>query len=118
MLLNSADYEVSVANARLANADADAFKRLREAKAKEDQKLVKDLEHRMSLIKGDTTRTQDEITKLLNLVGSSPSEEEGKTREPNGSPDLEKQARLQAALEEAKKRNAQRESQIGDVLGG
>ena len=69
MLLNAADYEVSVANAKLSNADAAAFKRLREAKAKEDSKLLMDLEHRLSLIRGDTDRTQEEIGKLLALIG-------------------------------------------------
>ena len=68
MLLNAADYEVSVANAKLSNADAAAFKRLREAKAKEDTKLVMDLEHRMNLIRGDTSRTLEEIKKLLSLI--------------------------------------------------
>ena len=105
MLLNAADYEVSVANARLANADAAAFKRLREAKAKEDQKLVKDLEHRMSLIRGDTSRTQDEITKLLSLLGSSPSDSTP-PRSTSAPADPHRESRLLAALEEAKRRNA------------
>ena len=105
MLLNSADYEASVASARLANADAAAFKRLREAKAKEDQKLVKDLEHRMSLIRGDTSRTQDEITKLLSLLGHSPAE--GTPPRSTSAPaDPERESRLLAALQEANRRNA------------
>ena len=70
MLLNAADYEVSVANAKLSNADAAAFRRLREAKAKEDSKLAMDLEHRMGLIRGDTVRTQEEIEKLLGLLAA------------------------------------------------
>ncbi|MCJ1377421.1 hypothetical protein MMC17_000516 [Xylographa soralifera] len=108
MLLNSADYEASVASARLANADAAAFKRLREAKAKEDQKLVKDLEHRMSLIRGDTSRTQDEITKLLSLLGHSPAE--GTPPRSTSAPaDPDRESRLLAALEEAKRRNASHE---------
>ena len=68
MLLNAADYEVSVANAKLSNADAAAFRRLREAKAKEDNKLAMDLEHRLGLIRGETARTQGEISKLLALI--------------------------------------------------
>ena len=68
MLLNAADYEVSVANAKLSNADAAAFRRLRDAKAKEDSKLAMDLEHRMGLIRGDTARTQEEIEKLLGRI--------------------------------------------------
>ena len=105
MLLNSADYEASVASARLANADAAAFKRLREAKAKEDQKLVKDLEHRMSLIRGDTGRTQDEITKLLSLIGHSPTDSTP-PRSTSAPADPDRESRLRAALEEAKRRNA------------
>ncbi|MCJ1471872.1 hypothetical protein MMC13_000513 [Lambiella insularis] len=105
MLLNSADYEASLASARLANADTAAFQRLREAKAMEDLKLVKDLEHRMSLIRGDTSRTQDEITKLLSLIGSSPSTPPRSTSAPA---DPDRESRLLAALEEAKRRNAQK----------
>ena len=108
MLLNSADYEASVASAKLANADAAAFKRLREAKAKEDQKLVKDLEHRMSLIRGDTSRTQDEITKLLSLLGHSPAESTP-PRSTSAPADPDRESRLLAALEEAKRRNAANE---------
>lgn len=105
MLLNAADYEVSVANARLANADAAAFKRLRDAKSKEDQKLVKDLEHRMSLIRGDSSRTHDEITKLLSLLGSIPGDSTP-PRSTSAPADPEREARLLVALEEAKRRNA------------
>jgi hypothetical protein len=76
MLLNAADYEVSVANAQLSNANAAAFKRLRDAKAKEDDKLTMDLEHRMSLIRGDTARTQEEISKLLALVSKREGDSE------------------------------------------
>ena len=128
MLLNAADYEVSVANAKLSNADAAAFKRLREAKAKEDNKLAMDLEHRMSLIRGDTQRTQEEIAKLLSLIrkkdsigGGTPLDEEGR-RDSGGSIgtpgagqggqntplDREKDARMQRALEEAKRRHGRK----------
>ncbi|MCJ1307844.1 hypothetical protein MMC25_001492 [Agyrium rufum] len=69
MLLNAADYEVSVANARMSNASAADFEKLRQAKQKEDQKLVNDLEHRLSLIRGDTRRTHEEVTRLLVLLG-------------------------------------------------
>ena len=100
MLLNEADYEVSVANAKMAGADAASFKRLREAKGKEDLKLVKDLEHRMSLIRGDSSRTHDEIGKLLALVGGVEDVAEGVV-------DRERETRLRRALEEAKRRNGE-----------
>ena len=74
MLLNAADYEVSVANAKLSGADAAAFRRLRDAKAKEDSKLALDLEHRMGLIRGDTARTQEEIEKLLGSIAAREAE--------------------------------------------
>ena len=95
MLLNAADYEVSVANAKLSNADAAAFKRLREAKAKEDTKLVMDLEHRMNLIRGDTSRTQEEIKKLLSLISRKTDSSEAL---PRGS--IEKQSASSHGLED------------------
>lgn len=113
MLLNAADYEVSVANARLANADADAFKRLREAKAKEDAKLVKDLEHRMNLVRGDMVRTQDEIGKVLALLGGVGGEGAGAGR--RGSKEGEgREERLRVALEEAKRRNREKGKDVGE----
>lgn len=69
MLLNAADYELSVAKAKLANSDAGTFKRLKEERTKEDQKLMRELEHRLALIREDTRRTHDEISKLLLFLG-------------------------------------------------
>jgi hypothetical protein len=106
MLLNAADYEVSVAKAKLDNADAASFKRLREAKAKEDLKLAADLEHRMSLIRGDTSRTQEEITRLLSLIRAEATEAPRSTSAPV---DPDKQSRLFVAIDEAKKRTAQKD---------
>ena len=42
MVLNLADFRLSVANARIANASPDDFEKLERVKAKEDLKLVKD----------------------------------------------------------------------------
>lgn len=69
MLLNAADYELSVAKAKLASADAGEFRRLKEERTKEDQKLMRDLEHRLALIREDTRKTQDEVAKLLAFLG-------------------------------------------------
>ena len=110
MLLNAADYEVSVANARNSNADAASFKHLRDAKGKEDQKLVKDLEHRLSLIRGDTSRTLDEIAKLLSLLGNYTANS-SPPRSTSAPADPDREARLLIALEEAKRRNAQKEAE-------
>ena len=69
MLLNSADYEVSVAKAKVAKADIATLAKLKEERAKEDQKLMRDLEHRLALIREDTRRTNDEIVKLMLFLG-------------------------------------------------
>ncbi len=105
MLLNGADYEVSVAKAKLANADLATFKRLSEEKAKEDHKLMRDLEHRLALIREDSRKTNDEIVKLLCFLGVQNGHAEMPQIGP-GSADPGHQERLQKALEEAKRRNA------------
>ena len=69
MLLNSADYEVSVAKAKVATADIATLAKLKEERAKEDQKLMRELEHRLALIREDTRRTNDEIVKLMLFLG-------------------------------------------------
>ena len=69
MLLNNADYEVSVAKAKMAN-DAATLNKLKEERAKEDQKLMRDLEHRLALIREDSRRTNDEIIKLMLFLGA------------------------------------------------
>ena len=115
MLLNEADYEVSVANARVANADMASLKQLQNSKEKEDQKLVKDLEHRLSLIRGDTSRTLDEIMKLLSLLRSNGGESTP-PRSTSAPADPEHEVRLYMALEEAKRRNAQKEAETTDPV--
>ena len=109
MLLNSADYEVSVAKAKVAKADTATLAKLKEERAKEDQKLMRELEHRLALIREDTRRTNDEIVKLMLFLGvqngradSTPSQAE--------SIDVQHEARMQKALEEAKRRNAFKQS--------
>ena len=116
MLLNEANYEVSVANARIANADTASLKRLQSSKEKEDQKLVKDLEHRLSLIRGDTSRTLDEIMKLLSLLRSNAGGESTPPRSTSAPADPEHEVRLFMALEEAKRRNAQKEVETTDPV--
>ena len=108
MLLNSADYEVSVAKAKVAKADMATLAKLKEERAKEDQKLMRDLEHRLALIREDTRRTNDEIVKLMlflgvenGCAGSVPAQAQ--------AIDPKHEARIQKALEEAKIRNASKE---------
>lgn len=104
MLLNAADYEVSVANSKLANAGADTLVRLKEEKSKEDQKLMENLEHRLALIRDGSRKTHDEIVKLLLFLGDhalSPSKAASPAPGVPGHED-----RIQKALETAKRRNA------------
>ena len=119
MLLNSADYEVSVAKAKVAKADMATLSKLKEERAKEDQKLMRDLEHRLALIREDSRRTHDEIIKLilflgvqngraisvqpaLNAVGVHKAQDSALS----GLKDGDHEARMQKALDEAKRRNA------------
>ncbi|KAL8703939.1 MAG: hypothetical protein Q9201_002889 [Fulgogasparrea decipioides] len=104
MLLNAADYELSVATARLANADSTMFERLKEERASEDAKLMRDLQHRLALIREDSRRTNDETVKLLCFLGV----QGGHAQVPNlpANLDPEHEQRLQKALEDAKRRNA------------
>ena len=107
MLLNSADYEVSVAKAKVARADMATLAKLKEEKAKEDQKLMRDLEHRLALIREDSRRTNDEIVKLMLFLGV----QNGQGADV-GPPQAGHEARIQKALEEAKRRNALKESGV------
>lgn len=69
MLLNSADYEVSVAKAKVDKADMATLSKLKEERNKEDQKLMRDLEHRLALIRESLRRTNDEVIKLMLFLG-------------------------------------------------
>ena len=110
MLLNSADYEVSVAKAKVAKADMATLAKLKEERAKEDQKLMRDLEHRLALIRTCKRRTNDEIVKLMLFLGVQ-------TGRAGSAPalaepiDPQHGARIQKALKEAKRRNALKESE-------
>lgn len=108
MLLNAADYELSVAKAKLSGADAKTFQTLKEERAKEDQKLMRDLEHRLALIREDSRRTHDEIVKLLLFLGVQ-SGHAGSSAAVLPPTNVHEE-RLQRALEEAKQRNALKDS--------
>ncbi|MCJ1227378.1 hypothetical protein MMC12_004033 [Toensbergia leucococca] len=105
MLLNAAEYEVSVASARVTNAEAAVLTQLIKDRAVEDQKLVKDLEHRLSLIREASRRTLDEIAKLISFLGVQDGKAE--TSQTDQAPmDRSHDERLQKALDDAKRRNA------------
>ena len=109
MLLNSADYEVSVAKAKVAKADQTTLAKLKEERMKEDQKLMRDLEHRLALIREDSRRTNDEIVKLMLFLGVQNGRADNSPVQA-GPADAGHETRIQKALEEAKKRNALKES--------
>lgn len=111
MLLNSADYEVSVAKAKIARADMATLAKLKEERAKEDQKLMRDLEHRLALIREDSRRTNDEIVKLMLFLGVH-NGRAGSTALQAGPADPDHETRIHKALEEAKIRNALKESSM------
>lgn len=114
MLLNAADYELSVATAKLANADPPTFERLKDERAKEDTKLMRDLQHRLALIREDSRRTNDEIVKLLCFLGVQGGHAQANNMPKSSSnADPEHEQRVRKALEDAKKRNAQRAAEAG-----
>ena len=120
MLLNSADYEVSVAKAKMTKADMAELAKLKEERAKEDQKLMRDLEHRLALIREDSRRTNDEIVKLILFLGVHNGKAVNAQPVPStlglqhqesgvSAQDPDHEARIQKALEEATKRNAEQD---------
>ena len=131
MLLNSADYEVSVAKAKVARVDMATLAKLKEERAKEDQKLMRDLEHRLALIREDSRRTNDEIIKLMLFLGINNERAvdaaprplglhmRGGSLEASAALDMqagpvndpEHQERMRRALDEAKRRNEKKDSQ-------
>lgn len=64
-ILNDADYEVSVGEAKVANSGAEIFRRLEEEKKKEDKKIDDDLDSRISSLK---EAYQDIITDVQNVL--------------------------------------------------
>ena len=102
MLLNAADYELSVAKAKLVNAGAETFKRLKEERKKEDQRLMRDLEHRLARIREDTRKTHDEVVKLLVFLGVENGQSEIANTIPEVTPLLGTEELIQGGLNNAK----------------
>ncbi|KAG9785583.1 hypothetical protein KCU88_g2444, partial [Aureobasidium melanogenum] len=89
MLLNDADYAVSVAEARVANADKETYHNLELEKAKEDAKLAEEMEARISSVTKVPSEASALIQELIDRIGEDP----------------EHQERIKKALEAAKQRN-------------
>jgi len=69
VILNDADYDISVAEAKVANADGETLKRLKDEKQQEDVKLKQDLEQRMSSVNTDSGVVTEQIEGLIVRVG-------------------------------------------------
>lgn len=114
VILNDADYDVSVAEAKVANADGETLKRLKDEKAQEDAKLKQDLEQRMSSVNTDSGVVTEQIEGLIVRV----EDIEGKGRT-DGKPlpqeiSFEHESRIRTALEQAKERNTARPNDYDD----
>ncbi|RJE27326.1 hypothetical protein PHISCL_00336 [Aspergillus sclerotialis] len=131
-ILNEADYNVSVAEARCANSDVDVFRQLSDEKKKEDAKIQSDLESKLESVRNGPAGITARINELLECLGKPPVSEDLKPLEttPDNHPvdvllpgprprassaasrtldgDPEHQERLRKALEDAKRRNAAR----------
>ncbi|KAK2861149.1 hypothetical protein FQN49_004496 [Arthroderma sp. PD_2] len=141
-LLNNADYDVSVAEAKVAESNADIFRRLEEEKKKEDKKIEDDLQSRMSSVRTSHHAIIMNIEEVLEAVEAAdtagttltpPSGSDSRSRTASLSggivpsntppalgvgipppststltPEEQQQERLRKALEDAKKRNAEK----------
>ena len=89
-LLNDADYSVSVAEARVSNADRATYDKLKEEKEKEDAKIVEDTQGRMNAVGKGPVEMGELCREVVGRVGDDPEHKE----------------RMGRALEEAKARAA------------
>ncbi|KAJ5121379.1 uncharacterized protein N7515_009340 [Penicillium bovifimosum] len=70
--LNDADYEVSVAEARYANADPDVLHRLADEKKKEDDKIRADMDLKLQSIQKGPVHIETTIERLLLALRNEP----------------------------------------------
>ncbi|KAK5448211.1 hypothetical protein LTS15_009236 [Exophiala xenobiotica] len=90
VLLNDSDYGVSVAEAQVANADKVTYTSLEKEKAKEDVKLVEEMNVRIASVTKGPQDAIDAIREMMDQIGDDP----------------EHQDRIKKALQAAKQRNA------------
>lgn len=126
VLLNDADFNVSIAEARVANADKDTYKKLEDEKAKEDGKLIEEMNSRIGGVTKDPDTARKVIKEVLERIGAGAgggdggggggsavmdagagvaSDGVGAGGGGGGPDDPGHQERLKRALEQAKKRN-------------
>jgi hypothetical protein len=92
--LNDADFGVSVAEARVSNADVSTHEKLASEKEREDEKIAEDTNSRMASIARGPEEASALIREVVDRVGDDPLHKE----------------RMKAALEAAKRRNADKEA--------
>ncbi|KAL4811108.1 hypothetical protein BDV18DRAFT_128613 [Aspergillus unguis] len=136
--LNNADYSVSVAEARYANAEPDVFRQLEMEKKKEDAKIQENVRTKLQSVRVGPAKITVGINDALRTLGKTPFPDppvfpkdvipDGHSFDvslPNPNPvrpvstmgvaarkmdaDPEHRERLKKALEDAKKRNAARQ---------
>ncbi|KAI1614292.1 hypothetical protein EDD36DRAFT_406559 [Exophiala viscosa] len=93
-LLNDADYGVSVSEARVGNADKSTYSSLEKEKAKEDAKLVEEMNTRLASVTKSPQAAIALTREVIDRIGDDPAH----------------QYRIKRALEAAKQRNATAES--------
>ena len=92
-VLNDADFAVSVAEAKVSNADVQTYSKLASEKEREDLKIVEDTNTRMASIARGPEEASALIKEVIDHVGDDPKHKD----------------RMKAALEAAKRRNAEKE---------
>ena len=90
VLLNESDFGVSVAEARTANADTATYGKLESEKAKEDTKLIEEMNTRVNSVNKSPADALALIRELVDGIGSDPDHKD----------------RMKKALEAAKQRNS------------
>ena len=111
--VNYSSYDVAAVSAKLSNADGAELDRLRKAEQEETKRLDEDLKHRLSVVGNDLETAREQIRKLLpeikHLGPAMPPETmviPPTPVTPTSTQDIEHEARMQRALEAAKKRNS------------
>ena len=89
-MLNNADYDVSVAEAKVANATLDSMKVLEKEKKKEDERIRAEVETRMGSVAKGPENALTLVKSIMKRLGEDPQHHD----------------RVQKALEAAKLRNA------------